>query len=602
MAIGSDILKEFVIALGFRLDDRSVRNVQGAIEKMFRNMTSNATQSGGLIELALEGVTIAAGTATAAVGVMAAGFVLLEKAVGRVATGMAQMYYQAQRAGSTVHSLRAVESAAQKIGFKEGEGGGAVEAIGLAVQANPGLQGLLRSLGVDPKGDTADVFSSLLERLQKMPSFLAQQYAKYFGMGESQYLQYRANLPAYLAERKNFAATEKASGFDADKAAEESVRFERAMVDLNQQFKRLGGMLAVELMPYLTKFNSMLAKFFETFQRSGRAHEVLGHLHQSLERLFAVLSKHKDQTWTVMIKAFDLMDWVVKDIGKEMDDVSNTTKEFAGYVDMVKNVISWLWDHTPDWAKKVKVVHDEARDKFWKWVMDPTARFWGKGTGPDAEKVGEDLRAASGRTYEAVGDWLSDFIKHRETFQPTAYPDEGHMAIGYGHQIQPGEEYLLKGPITKEKAEELYQQDAGKARANVRAATKGVKLNPEMLDSLTDLAYNLGGLSMDKTKTMLDALRSGDNEGAAKAFALYKKAGGVDSPALVDRRAADAAHFRLGMSHMVPEKIARHLHLSHDTKITVNGASEPQAVARHVANEQQRIQRDAVRNVITKTY
>jgi GH24 family phage-related lysozyme (muramidase) len=594
MATGSDVLKEFVVALGFKVDERSMRNVGDAIQKMFRNMTAEATEGGGMIEAAFGGITMAAGAlataVTAAVGTMVGGFVLLEKAVGRVSSGLANLYYQAQRAGSTVRGLRAVESAAQTIGFHEGQGAGAVEAMGTAMAGNPGLAGLLRKMGVNPRGDTADVFSRFLQRLQKMPTYIAEQYAGQFGMGQGQYLQYRANLPAYLAEQKHFAANEKASGFDAEKAAQDAVRYERALVQLNNQLSRLGGMLAVQVMPYLTKFNDLLARFFETFESSGRAHEVIARLSVSLGKLFEMLSQHKEQIWNGMMKAFDLLDWVVKDIGREIDDVSRTTKEFGEYANMAKKAFDWLWDHTPAWVRK-------AAD----WIDDP------KKSGIDAPPLpGTDAWSIGRKAGEAVTAWWHKFIQHNEagnSFSPTAYPDQGGMSIGYGHQIQPGEEYLLKGSITKDKAEELFKQDTGKARANVLAQTKGVKLNDEMLGALIDLAYNLkGGLSDKKTGTLLAALRSGNYEAAAKAFEMYDHAGGVVLPGLAARRAQDAQHFRLGMQQMgISGGGGKQVHLTQDTKITVSGAGEPQAVARHVANEQQRVNRDAVRNLKTRT-
>jgi lysozyme len=474
-----------------------------------------------------------------------------------------------------------------------------VEAMGTALAANPGLRGLLRSLGVNPQGDTADIFSSLLQRLQKMPTFLAEQYAGQFGVGQGQYLQYRANLPKYLAEQKNFTTTEKASGFDPQKAAEDAVRYERALVQLNNQLSRLGGMLAVVVLPYLTKFNILLARFLEVFQSSGRAHVIIERITLSLEKLFDVLRQHKEQIWNGMIKAFDVLDWVVKDIGKELDDISRTTKEFAQFVEMTKNAVGWLQDHTPDWVKKAAQGWQTANEKLLglgqeKSPVDKVLQF----TPDNAYSFGQKAR-------EAVSAWWDKFIKHSEagnTFSPTAYPDQGHMAIGYGHQIQPGEEYLLKGSINQAKAEELYKQDQAKARSGVLAQTKGVKLNEEMIGALTDLAYNIGGLSMKKTETMLTALRSGNYDAAAKAFALYNQAGGVVLPGLTARRAQDEKQFRLGMQQMgVAPSGGKQVHLTQDTKITVSGAGEPQAVARHVANEQVRVTRDAVRNLMPRT-
>jgi GH24 family phage-related lysozyme (muramidase) len=592
MATGSDVLKEFVVALGFKVDDRSLRNAGDAIGKLFRDMTAEAEEGSGMIEAAFGGITVAAGVlaagVTAAVGAMVGGFVLLEKAVGRVATGLAHMYYQAQRAGSSVGSLRAVESAAQKIGFREGEGAATVEAFGTSVAVNPGLKGLLRSLGVNPEGDSADVLSSLLQRLQKMPTFLAEQYAGKFGVGQGQYLQYRANLPQYLAEIPKFKATEKASGFDAQKAAEDAVRYERALVDLNNQLSRLGGILAVLLMPHLTRFNAWLSKFLETVQSSGLVAHLVDRLNEAVTKLVTVLSAHGEGIFAGLIAGFGLLDSALTSIGKTVDWA---TAVFEAFGKSFRSIFQWIDDHTPSWAKAAA---KEAADPY---------------------KMGEDARRAVGgvkgsdllRLNQSMGEkllgWLEGFIKHSEagkTFTPLAYADQGHMSIGYGHQIQPDEQYLLHGPITKEKAEELYRQDVAKARSNVLAQTKGVKLNEEMIGSLTDLAYNLGGLSTEKTGTLLDALKSGNYEAAAKAFELYDHAGGKQLKGLTDRRLADEKQFRLGMEKM-GVTAGKTVSFNQDTKITVNGAGEPQAVARHVANEQQRVHRDAVRNMMPRT-
>jgi len=69
-------------------------------------------------------------------------------------------------------------------------------------------------------------------------------------------------------------------------------------------------------------------------------------------------------------------------------------------------------------------------------------------------------------------------------------PEVVEYSIGYGHQIQPGENYLFYG-ITKDKAEQLMKADATRAGKSVTLYVKR-NLNQSQYDALTNLVYSIG--------------------------------------------------------------------------------------------------------------
>lgn len=87
---------------------------------------------------------------------------------------------------------------------------------------------------------------------------------------------------------------------------------------------------------------------------------------------------------------------------------------------------------------------------------------------------------------------LAERIKGSEGFSATAYPDNGHMSIGYGHQIKPGEESLLTGSITREEADKIFAKDFeiySKAAEKIPGFYDAPKIAK---DVLIDMTYNMG--------------------------------------------------------------------------------------------------------------
>ena len=130
-------------------------------------------------------------------------------------------------------------------------------------------------------------------------------------------------------------------------------------------------------------------------------------------------------------------------------------------------------------------------------------------------------------------------IKRFEGFQPKPYKDPvGIPTIGYGHVIQPGENFT---EITEEQASEMMLADIQAKHARWIAYYIHRLLNDNQYSALVSLVYNLGVTPL--VETLGRKLNDGDISGASEEFPRWIHAGGKILPGLVKRRAAERQLF-----------------------------------------------------------
>ncbi len=114
------------------------------------------------------------------------------------------------------------------------------------------------------------------------------------------------------------------------------------------------------------------------------------------------------------------------------------------------------------------------------------------------------------------------FIKQNEGFDQFPRADaHGTQVIGYGHQIQPGEDY--SGGITKLAASDLLDQDLI-SREDAITNSVTVPINQNQFDALADFVYNVGIGAFQKS-TLLQVLNNGNYSGAATQFLQWQNGG-----------------------------------------------------------------------------
>lgn len=225
MATDSKILREYLLSLGFRINEPQQKKFDTAVGKTDINVK-------GLAKSAL-----AAAVATQAM-------------VAVFARSMEKLYYSSIKAESAVGNIQALEHGAKQIGLAGGSMTTALEGMSRALRLNPGLSGLLESLGVPVQGrDRADVLKDMVKQLNKMPFYVASQYANLFGINPDDLLLLEkgmAEMEKFEQQRKDAAA---AAGVDTEKAAAAGKEYMQTLRSLGMQLDLLKDSAALALLP-----------------------------------------------------------------------------------------------------------------------------------------------------------------------------------------------------------------------------------------------------------------------------------------------------------------------------------------------------------------
>lgn len=107
-----------------------------------------------------------------------------------------------------------------------------------------------------------------------------------------------------------------------------------------------------------------------------------------------------------------------------------------------------------------------------------------------------------------VSDSLVNFIASKEGYSATAYRgvDSQNQTIGYGHVIQPGENYTY---LSKSDALKLLKSDIQKYSNSVNQEFSGTSLSQNQFDSLVSFSYNLGANIWDSVPKLTSDIKSG---------------------------------------------------------------------------------------------
>lgn len=132
-----------------------------------------------------------------------------------------------------------------------------------------------------------------------------------------------------------------------------------------------------------------------------------------------------------------------------------------------------------------------------------------------------------------------ELVKRFEGFRAKPYLcPAGVPTVGYGHT----EGVSLSDPaISREMAEALLVKDLVAFAAGV-ARMLSAPVSQNQFDALVSFAYNVGLGNLQRS-TLLRRVNAGDVAGAAREFAKWTKAKGIELPGLMKRRAAERALF-----------------------------------------------------------
>jgi tail lysozyme len=158
----ADTIREFLVGLGFSVNESQQRNFVGALE--------SATLKANLLATAIEDM------ARTVVGKVSA-----------VAETFEQLYYQSQRIGTSATSIRAFEYAVSQLGGSVDSASASLKSFGDFISSRPAVtESLARTLGI-PLKDTADkvqFFLEVTEKLTQRPAWNAKQFVEAYHLGD----------------------------------------------------------------------------------------------------------------------------------------------------------------------------------------------------------------------------------------------------------------------------------------------------------------------------------------------------------------------------------------------------------------------------------
>ena len=243
----ADILKEFLVKLGFKIDEEG--------QKKFKEGVAAATKE--VTELGLKAV----GASTAVAG-----------AITHIAEQYEELYFASIRTGASAAALTTFAYGSKAIGISAEQSASSLERLNVELLANPGKQMLLNMMGIETAGrSTKEIYNSLIETLDKMPKELAFRYGAQFGMSPTEIIQ-RTKLRKQEAEAEaDYARRLRDSGLDVDELAHKSEAFGYATHQLSSTIGMVWDQTANKWLPTMTDAIHQLNSWAELATRAGSA-------------------------------------------------------------------------------------------------------------------------------------------------------------------------------------------------------------------------------------------------------------------------------------------------------------------------------------------
>lgn len=235
MASQQEILREYLISLGFKIDKQGGADFTKTIESTERTVKNLGK---------------ALAVAAAAIAGMVASF----------STSMERLYYASQRANSTASNLKALEFAGRQIGLTAEAVDQMVGGLVTTMTLNPGMKGWFKSMGVDASDarQGVDIWMDFMTKLHEMPPYQGAQFAEMIGMSPDQFLQVERNFGRFKESIGKGLQLQRASGLDTNAAAEEGMRLANLMGVASEQMGIWVDTLVHQFLPDVVKLTSKL--------------------------------------------------------------------------------------------------------------------------------------------------------------------------------------------------------------------------------------------------------------------------------------------------------------------------------------------------------
>lgn len=365
MSGNADTIKDFLVSLGFDIDQAGANK----FEAVLKGVTANVMKVGAVVE----------GAALSIVGFTT-----------QIANGLDKIYWASQRTGASVQGIKALGYAASQTGASAESAMSSLEGLAGFMRSNPGAEGFLNRLGVqtrDASGkmrDTAAIFTGVGQKLNNMPYYRAKQYAQMLGIDENTLMAMRHGMNGFTADYQSMLQK---TGFNADKAAVQSNKFMTSMHGLTSLFgimrDKIGSNLAGGLAGSLDSLRRRILDNFPKIEET---------LTKVIKGVIWLANAFTRMAWRLIQGAGSVIDW-----WKRLDDGSkNLLKIFGallvawrllnsaflkspiGIITTLILAIGLLYDDYQTWKEGGKSLIDwskwqpeiEQAKKVFKWLRD----------------------------------------------------------------------------------------------------------------------------------------------------------------------------------------------------------------------------------------
>ncbi|EHM0470743.1 TPA: transglycosylase SLT domain-containing protein [Escherichia coli] len=365
MSGNADTIKDFLVSLGFDIDQAGANK----FEAVLKGVTANVMKVGAVVE----------GAALSIVGFTT-----------QIANGLDKIYWASQRTGASVQGIKALGYAASQTGASAESAMSSLEGLAGFMRSNPGAEGFLNRLGVqtrDASGkmrDTAAIFTGVGQKLNNMPYYRAKQYAQMLGIDENTLMAMRRGMNGFTADYQSMLQK---TGFNADKAAVQSNKFMTSMHGLTSLFgimrDKIGSNLAGGLAGSLDSLRRRILDNFPKIEET---------LTKVINGVIWLANAFTRMAWRLIQGAGSVIDW-----WKRLDDGSkNLLKIFGallvawrllnsaflkspiGIITTLILAIGLLYDDYQTWKEGGKSLIDwskwqpeiEQAKKVFKWLRD----------------------------------------------------------------------------------------------------------------------------------------------------------------------------------------------------------------------------------------
>lgn len=235
------VLKEFLISLGYRVDESSQRKFDDSMKSM-----------GGAVEKLGLGLVA-----------LASGFLA---SVEKMAAGASKMAYLADYIGTTVKDFHAISFAAGQLGVSVEAAMSQVQSLGLAMKDNiPAQKAWASALGGDTSGTMGEQLARLGQRMAGMNEAQRQaqfQFLSSYGLNFSPEMRQAIQNPKFSSALREGQKIEEEFPGSAE-FAEKSKAYEAALVKINTLFERIKESAGNVVVDHVTNGMNIISKWVE---------------------------------------------------------------------------------------------------------------------------------------------------------------------------------------------------------------------------------------------------------------------------------------------------------------------------------------------------